>query len=148
MFETLRSLLFPPWGELTTQNDLSRGYWEQALYSLLEDMIGLYVSDRSFGGSFFKNFIHLREWVREREREHKPWGGAQGEGEADSPLSREPDLGLNTKTLGSWPEPKADAQPKATQHPRGVIFKDYAGFPEPKIAKHELKCLTAQFHTE
>ena len=33
-------------------------------------------------------------------REHE-WelGGAEGEGEADSPLSREPDAGLNPRTL-------------------------------------------------
>lgn len=36
-------------------------------------------------------------------------GGAGAEGEADSPLSREPDMGLNLKTLGSWREAKADA---------------------------------------
>ena len=29
----------------------------------------------------------------------------QGEGEADSLLSREPDMGLDPRTLGSWPEP-------------------------------------------
>ena len=35
----------------------------------------------------------------------------EGKGEADSPLSREPDMGLDPRTLGSQPEPKADAQP-------------------------------------
>ena len=30
-------------------------------------------------------------------------------GEADSPLSREPNTGLDPSTLGSWPELKADA---------------------------------------
>ena len=34
---------------------------------------------------------------------------AEREGEADSPLSREPDVGLDRRTLGSWPHPKADA---------------------------------------
>lgn len=43
-------------------------------------------------------------------------GQAEGEGEAGSPLSREQDLGLNQRTLGSWPEPQADAQP--TEPPR------------------------------
>ena len=50
--------------------------------------------------------------MRERERERAgTWmgGGAEGEGEAGSPLSREPDAGLYSRTLGSWPEPKADA---------------------------------------
>jgi len=36
-------------------------------------------------------------------------GGADGEGEADSPLSREPYVGLDPRTLRSQPEPKADA---------------------------------------
>ena len=35
-------------------------------------------------------------------------GGAEGEGQADSPLSREPDAGLDPKTMRSRPEPKAD----------------------------------------
>ena len=35
--------------------------------------------------------------------------GVEGEGEADSFLGREPEAGLDPRTLGSWPEPKADA---------------------------------------
>jgi len=35
-------------------------------------------------------------------------GGAEGQGQADSTLSREPDAGLDPRTLGSRPEPKAD----------------------------------------
>ena len=34
---------------------------------------------------------------------------AEGEGEADSQLSKKPDVGLNPKTLGSWPRPIVDA---------------------------------------
>ena len=34
---------------------------------------------------------------------------AEGEGEADSPLSREPSMGLDPRTLRSWPELKADS---------------------------------------
>ena len=34
----------------------------------------------------------------------------EGEGEAGSPISREPDKGLDPRTLGSRPEPKVDAQ--------------------------------------
>ena len=34
--------------------------------------------------------------------------GAEGEGEADFSLSREPGVGLDARTLGSCPEPKAD----------------------------------------
>jgi len=32
-----------------------------------------------------------------------------GEREAGFLLSREPDVGLDPRTLGPWPEPKADA---------------------------------------
>jgi len=42
--------------------------------------------------------------VRAREsRESMSWGGgrAEGEWEADSPLSREPEAGLEPRTLGS-----------------------------------------------
>ena len=38
-----------------------------------------------------------------------------GEGEAGSPLSREPNVGLDPRTPGSRPEPKAEAQ--ALSHP-------------------------------
>ena len=48
-------------------------------------------------------------YLREREREHKQGGGAEGERETDSPLSREPDVGLDPRTLGLGPEPKAEA---------------------------------------
>ena len=44
--------------------------------------------------NFFKIFYLFK-------RENK-WGwGAEGEGEADSPLSREPNMGLNPGTPGS-----------------------------------------------
>ena len=35
-------------------------------------------------------------------------GGAEGEEEADSQWSWEPNVGLDPRTLESWPEPKAD----------------------------------------
>ena len=44
----------------------------------------------------FKYLIYLTE--REKERAQ---AGREGEGEADSPLSREPDLGLDPRTLES-----------------------------------------------
>jgi len=47
--------------------------------------------------------------LTERDSERGNTSGGVGEGEADSPLSREPDAGLNPRTLGSWPELKADA---------------------------------------
>ena len=47
-----------------------------------------------------KGYIYLFEREKEREREiAQPGGGA--EGEADSPLSREPDVGLGPRTSGS-----------------------------------------------
>ena len=54
----------------------------------------------------------MREQVRDRENVCMSWRWREekGKGEAGSPLSREPDLGLDPRTLGSWPEPKADAQ--------------------------------------
>ena len=45
-------------------------------------------------------------YLREKEREHKQREGA--EGEADSSLSREPDVGLDPRTSGSQWESKAD----------------------------------------
>jgi len=39
--------------------------------------------------------------LREREREHKQGRGAEEEGEADSRLCREPDVGLHPRTLRS-----------------------------------------------
>jgi len=44
--------------------------------------------------------------LSERERESTA-GGVAGEGQADSPLTREPDVGLDPGILGSWPEPKS-----------------------------------------
>ena len=58
---------------------------------------------------YFKNilFIYLTQTKCERAQAR---GGAEGEGEVDTLLSREPaDTGFNPKTLGSGPKPKADA---------------------------------------
>ena len=46
---------------------------------------------------FKKDFIY----VYDRERALTSRGLAEGEGEAGSPLSREPDVGLDPRTLGS-----------------------------------------------
>jgi len=53
-----------------------------------------------------KDFIYSFEKERKRA-----WavGGAEGKGEADSPMSVEPDTKLNPRTPRPWPEPKADA---------------------------------------
>ena len=45
-------------------------------------------------------FIYFSERERVKEREHKQ-GEWQKEGEAGSPLSKEPDAGLDPRTLGS-----------------------------------------------
>ena len=47
-----------------------------------------------FFSSFFKDLIYLRKSKREQV-----WAGREAEGEADSPLSREPNAGLDPKTL-------------------------------------------------
>ena len=44
----------------------------------------------------------------EREREHEQ-GEQQREREKQTPLSREPNMVLDSRTLASWPELKADA---------------------------------------
>ena len=46
-----------------------------------------------------KDFIYLFE--SERAHEHRGGAEGEGEGEAGSPLSREPDAGLDPRTLGS-----------------------------------------------
>ena len=65
---------------------------------------------------FFKDFIYLFD--RQRSQVGRE-AGREREEEAGSLLSREPDAGLDPKTLGSWPEPKAEALTHwATQVPQ------------------------------
>ena len=66
---------------------------------LLDPIVGLF---------FLKIlFVYLRE--RERKSAHTNGvGGAEGEGDAGSPLSREPDAGLHPRTPRSRPESKID----------------------------------------
>ena len=52
---------------------------------------------------FLKDFIYLFEKVRD----HEQWGRTKGE--ADSPLIRKPNAGLDPRALGSWSEPMAAA---------------------------------------
>ena len=57
------------------------------------------------------HYFHLfiKDWlIWQRENERAQTGGAE-EGEAGFLLSKDPDMGLNPRTLESWPEPKADA---------------------------------------
>jgi len=50
--------------------------------------------------------------------------GGVGEGEAGFPRSREPNAGLDPRTLGSRPEPKADAErPSHPGAPAVVLLK-------------------------
>ena len=56
---------------------------------------------------FFRGFLKIL-FIRKRETEIVTEYEQGGEGEAGSPRSREPDLGLDHRILGSWPEPKAD----------------------------------------
>jgi len=58
--------------------------------------------------NFFKDFVYLFDRERETAREGTQ-AGRVGEGEAGFLQSREPDAGLHPRTLGSRPEPKADA---------------------------------------
>ena len=53
-------------------------------------------------------FIWEREWVSMRETEGEHEQGGRAEVEVDSLLSREPDAGLDPRSLGSWSELKAD----------------------------------------
>ena len=46
-------------------------------------------------------FIYLFERNREKEGVSESMSRGKAEGEADSPLSREPDIGLDPRTLGS-----------------------------------------------
>ena len=55
---------------------------------------------------FKKDFIYL--FVRESEHRQTEWQ-AEAEGEAGSLLRKEPDVGLDSRTPGSRPEPKAAA---------------------------------------
>ena len=54
---------------------------------------------------FYKDFIC--SFDREREKTQK---GGTAEGEAGTPLSRDPDLGSHLRTQGPRPELKTDAQ--------------------------------------
>ena len=61
-------------------------------------------------------FLRCYLFIWERERE---WARGRAEGQEDSPLTGECKARLNHRTLRSWPELKADAQP--TEPPRGPV---------------------------
>lgn len=58
---------------------------------------------------FFKDFIYSLEPERYRERREREKGERKRTREKQPPLRKEPDMGLDPRTLGSGPEPKADA---------------------------------------
>ena len=81
------TFLTPPGGL-----DLLKTLW--TLGNLLMDIVP---TTALWGSHFFLRFyLFIHEGHREREKQ-APCG--------------EPDAGLDPRTLGSWPEPKADAQP-------------------------------------
>ena len=51
---------------------------------------------------FLEDFIYLREHKQGEQQ-------TEGEGEAGSLQSKDPDARLDPRALRSWPEPKADA---------------------------------------
>ena len=55
--------------------------------------------------SFFNRKILFIIYLRESPRKQ---GGAVEEGEGDTLVSREPDVELDPRTPGSWPDPQAD----------------------------------------
>ena len=95
--------------------------------------MGYFLCDTCFWGKFLKKyFIYLRE----REREHKWGGGAEGEGQVDPRVSWESeDMGLDPRTLGKWPELKADASlTELARCPWREFFKKQNMFiPENKV---------------
>ena len=52
-------------------------------------------------GLIFKKILFIREKEQERERMHEGGVGAEGEGQTDSLLSREPMVGLDPSSLVS-----------------------------------------------
>ena len=69
---------------------------------------------------FLKFFKRFYVFIWERAREHEQGKGQRGNQTPKPQLSREPDVGLDSRTLGSWPELKADAWP--TDPPRRPEF--------------------------
>ena len=65
----------------------------------MENKIFQYMKFKYFSIFFFKKDISI--YLFEGDREHEQGLGAEGEGEADSLLSREPSVGLHPRTLSS-----------------------------------------------
>ena len=86
---------------------------------------------------FFKGFIYLfmRDTGGERERERERERNRQREWQAPC---REPDARLDYRILRSGPEPKADAQPGATQ-----VFHHFTF--NPQVFRPEMSLLYAAY---
>ena len=61
---------------------------------------------RLYNSFFFFKILFI--WEREKASTSRI-GGAEGRGRSRLPAEQGPDVGLDPKTLGSWPEPKVDA---------------------------------------
>ena len=79
----------------------------------------------SFYIYIFKDFIYLfmRDTEREREREKQ----RHRQREKQAPYGQ-PDKGLNSRTPGSRPEPKVEAQPLS--HPRCPLLSSFSKSPQ------------------
>ena len=60
---------------------------------------------------YFEKILFIWKRFKKKKEIASQWAQVGGEtkGEAGSLLSSEPDVGLDPKILGSWPEHKADA---------------------------------------
>ena len=82
--------------------------WEEACITDLHHTYPL-TSDIGVSWVFFLSCSWRFIYLFDRERENKQGVAVEGEGEADSLLSRESNVRLNPRTLRSWPDMKADA---------------------------------------
>ena len=82
--------------------------WKQKFYWDLEYFLPPTSFSRFSISFFFPKIFFI--YLRERESVHKQGEQqAEGEGEAGSPLGREPNAGLDPRTPGSWPKQEAEA---------------------------------------
>lgn len=83
-----------------TEKQESIAHSKEKIISLRSLMAGMF--DKGFFKNYFLKIISLRE------RKYEQGGGLEGDGEANSSLTQEPNTGLDQRTLGSRPELKAD----------------------------------------
>ena len=102
-----KSYIYSAWWELILQSFLTMQLlsWSNTGLVTRKDVS----TQLFFSSSKDFLFIYLFIWQREREGGRtQARGVAEEEGEAGSPLNREPDIGFDPRTLESGPEPKAD----------------------------------------